>query len=53
MCSLDAERVVAASVEALRVEAAEIAHPRQRDGDQPIDELVHARLAQRDLAADR
>src|SRR5262245_54225998 len=50
---LDADRAVAATVEALRVEAAEVAHARQRDIDQPIDELVHARLAQGDLAADR
>src|SRR5262245_33137745 len=50
---LDAERVVAAAVEALRVETAEVAHARQRDGDQAVQELVHARLAQRHLAADR
>src|SRR4030081_1281728 len=50
---LDAERVVAAAVKALRVEAAEISHPRQRDGDEAVDELVHLGLAQRDLAADR
>src|ERR1700730_5647894 len=50
---LDAERVIAAAVEALRVEAAEVAHARQRDVHQTIDELVHLGLAQRDLAADR
>src|ERR1700730_8107815 len=50
---LDADRVVAPAVEALRRQAAEIAHARQRDIDQPIDELVHARFAQRHLAADR
>src|SRR5215470_18656471 len=50
---LDAERVVAAAVEALRIEAAEVAHAGQRDVHQAIDEIVHARLAQRDLAADR
>src|SRR5579863_10092003 len=49
---LDAERVVAAAVEAFRVEAAEVAHPRQRDVDQAIDELVHLDLAQRHLAAE-
>src|ERR1700749_1816640 len=50
---LDAERVVAAAVEALRVQPAEVAHAGQRDVHQAIDELVHAGLAQRDLAADR
>src|SRR5689334_3432538 len=50
---LDADRVVAAAVEALRIEPAEVAHARQRDVDQAVEELVHARLAQRDLAADR
>src|SRR5262249_16958331 len=38
---------------ALRRQAAEIAHARQRDVDQPVKKLVHARLAQRHLAADR
>src|SRR5215470_10168279 len=41
---LDADRVVAAAVEALRREPAEIAHARQCDIDQAVDELVHARL---------
>src|SRR5258708_7728618 len=50
---LDAERIVAAAVEALRVQSAEVAHARQRDVHQAIDELVHLGLAQRDLAADR
>src|SRR6266436_8768373 len=50
---LEAERKVAAAVEALRVEAAEVAHARQRDVDQPVDELEHPGLAQRHLAADR
>src|SRR5215467_12011988 len=50
---LDAEAVVAAAVEALRVEAAEIADARQRDVHQPVEEVVHARLAQSDLATDR
>src|SRR5262249_44886576 len=50
---LEAERVVAPAVEALRVEPAEVAHARRRDVDQAVEELVHARLAQRDLAADR
>src|SRR5215469_15305022 len=50
---LDAERIVAAAIEALRVQAAEIAHAGQRNVHEAIDELVHADLAQRDLAADR
>src|SRR3984893_9893357 len=50
---LDAERVVAAAVKTLRIEAAEISHARQRDIDQAVDELVHLGLAQRHLAADR
>src|SRR5260370_6951392 len=50
---LDAQRIVAAAVQALRVQPAEIPHPRQRDVDQTVDELVHLRLAQRDLCADR
>src|SRR5262245_49672609 len=50
---LDAERKIAAPVEALRAQAAEVAHARQRDVDQPVEEFVHAFLAQRDLGADR
>src|SRR4029077_1762312 len=49
----DAEQIIAAAVEALWVEAAEVAHARQRDVDQPVEKLVHARLAQGNLAADR
>src|SRR5690242_8786116 len=37
-----AERVVAATVERPRVEAAEVADPGQRDRDEPVEELVHA-----------
>src|SRR3954452_15750452 len=37
---LDAERIVATTIEALRVEAAEVAHARQSDVDQAVDELV-------------
>src|SRR5271166_5258274 len=44
---LDAERVIAAPVERLRVEAAEVAHPRQRDRHQTIEELVHPGPTQR------
>src|SRR5712671_5771951 len=50
---LDAERIVAAAVEALGVEAAEIPHPRQGHIDQAVDEFIHPGLAQRDLGADR
>src|ERR1700761_2722076 len=50
---LDAERIVAAAVEALRIETTEVAHAWQRDVHQAIDELVRLGLAQRDLAADR
>src|SRR5262249_33899343 len=50
---LDADRVVAAAVEALRMEPAEVAYTRQRDVHEPVEEFVHAGTAQRDLAADR
>src|SRR5579883_2704484 len=50
---LEAERIVAAAIEALRVKAAEVAHARQRDVDQAVEELKHPGLAQRHLAADR
>src|SRR6185436_19107033 len=49
---LEAERVVAAAVEALAADAAEVADARQRDGDQAVEELVHPLAAQRHLAAD-
>src|SRR6185503_5278173 len=49
---LQAERVVAASVEALGVQSAEVAHARKRHGDEAVKELVHLVLAQRDLGAD-
>src|SRR4051795_10012359 len=49
----DAERVVAASVEGRRAEAAEVADARQRDRDQPVEELPHPRAAQRHARADR
>src|SRR4029079_3382856 len=48
-----AERVVAAAVERARVEPAEVADARQRDRDEPVEELVHARAAERHLRADR
>src|SRR5918911_2032713 len=37
-----AQSVVAAPVESLRAYAAEVAHARQGDRDQPVEELVHA-----------
>src|SRR5690349_15559808 len=48
-----AERVVAAAVERARVQSAEVADARERDRDEPVEELVHARTAKRDLRADR
>src|SRR5439155_1649022 len=42
----DPDRVVAATVERLRAEPAEVADPGQRDRDQTIEELVHPRAAQ-------
>src|SRR5487761_290979 len=50
---LDAQAVVAAAIEGARRDAAEIADAGHRDIDQTVEELVHARSAQRDLAADR
>src|SRR4051812_11372556 len=47
-----AERVVAAPVELDR-QAAEVADPWDRDRDQAVEELVHARAAQRHGDADR
>src|SRR5438067_1581080 len=49
----DAERVVAAAVEGARAEAPEVADARERDRDQAIEELVHARATKCDLRADR
>src|SRR5580693_8602685 len=49
---LEAHREIAASVEALRIEAAEVAHARQRHRDEAVEELVHPVLAQRDFGAD-
>src|SRR5439155_21452024 len=48
----DAEREVAAAVQRARVEAAEVANPGQRDRDEPVEELVHPRAAQRHARAD-
>src|SRR6266545_889720 len=49
----DPQGVIAAAVEALRRRTAEVAHARQRDGDQPVQELPHADAAQGHAAADR
>src|SRR5437667_4333987 len=46
------ERVVATPVEPLRWHALEVADARQRDVDEPVEELVHPRAAQRHLRAD-
>src|SRR3569833_3519852 len=50
---LHAHGIVASAVEGLGIDAAEVAHARQRHGDQPIDEFVHLVAAQGDLGADR
>src|SRR5260370_39715354 len=50
---LDAEREIAAPVEALGIEAAEVAGARQRHRDQAVDELEHLRLTQGDPGPDR
>src|SRR5207244_5381254 len=47
-----AHRVVALPVERLRGHALEVAHARQRDAHQAVEELVHAVLAQGDHAPD-
>src|SRR5438093_917306 len=49
----DAERVVAAAVEALGRDALEVAHARQRDVDEAVEELPHPHAAQRHRAAHR
>src|SRR5512132_795674 len=48
----DANRVVAAAVERLRGEAAEVADARNRDRDQAVEELPHPVAAQRDARTD-
>src|SRR5438477_3864532 len=49
----EAERVVAPAVEPLRGHALEVADARQRDVDEPVEELGHPRPPQRHLRADR
>src|SRR5262245_43442844 len=48
-----AERVVAVAVEPAPVQATEVADTRQRDGQQPVQELPHPVAAQGHLRADR
>ena len=50
---LQPERVVAAPVESLVADPAEVAHARQRDINQPIEKLPHLFAPQRDHHADR
>src|SRR4029079_16274377 len=47
-----AQRIVAASVERLRAEPAEVADSRDRDRDETIEELPHPRATQRHRCAD-
>src|SRR3954463_14426840 len=49
---LHAHRIVAAAVERVGIDAPEVAHARQRGGDQAVDEFVHHVAAQGDLGAD-
>src|SRR5262245_50485140 len=49
----EAHGVVAAAIEALARDSAEVPHARQRGRDQTIEEFVHPVLAQRNLHADR
>src|SRR5262249_41736417 len=46
------QAVVAVAVEALGVDAAEVADTRQGHADEPVEELVHAPAAEGDPAAD-
>src|SRR6185312_9463467 len=49
---LEAHGIIAPAVEAFAGDSAEVAHPRQRHGDQTIEKFVHAVLAQGNLHAD-
>jgi hypothetical protein len=49
----DADGVVAAAVERARLQAAEVADPRDRDRHEAVEELVGALAAQRHRQADR
>src|SRR5690606_17387261 len=50
---LHPEVVVPTAIEGLARDAAKVAHPRQRDGDETIEELPHALATQGHHAADR
>src|SRR6201999_2938966 len=50
---VETERVVAVAGELLAREAAEVADTRERDGQQPVEELPHPVAAQRDARTDR
>src|SRR5476649_2691873 len=50
---LDSHRVVAMTIETLRVERAKIPDSREGDRDQAVEELIHAGLAQGNLRSDR
>src|SRR5438132_123382 len=50
---LEAERVVAAPVEAALRDALEVADPWERNRDELLEEVPHLRSAQRDLEPDR
>src|SRR3546814_70127 len=48
---LDAESIIAVSIERLRIKTTEIANTRHRDRHQTIQELIHPFAAQRNLRA--
>src|SRR5690606_2824512 len=50
---LHTHAVVATTVEGLGIQAAEVTHARQGDGQQTVQEFVHAIAAQGDLDPDR
>ena len=50
---LDAHGIVAAAIERIRVQPAEITNTRQSDVHQAVEEFIHALLAQRHLDAQR
>src|SRR5476651_1784759 len=49
----DADVVVATAIKRAAIDATEIAHARQRHGDEAVEELVHASATQRDHGTDR
>ena len=52
ICSLDAEAVVAAAVEGVGGDAAEVADTGQGHVEEPVEELPHAVVTESDLHAD-